>query len=110
MVMFTGAAPALLEPSVTYLKIRAWSAPAVLISMVAQVIFCSGCASQDAVPPGVSVPVGKATAQAHNLPATHMQSEQKLRSCQWLQIMVACAALLRCMLNTLASFQQEVPD
>lgn len=35
--MFTGAAPALLAPSVTYLKIRAWSAPAVLISMVAQV-------------------------------------------------------------------------
>ena len=37
MVMFTGAAPALIAPSVTYLKIRAWSAPAVLISMVAQV-------------------------------------------------------------------------
>ncbi len=37
MVVLTGAAPALLEPSVTYLKIRAWSAPAVLISMVAQV-------------------------------------------------------------------------
>ena len=37
MVMFTGAAPALIVPSVTYLKIRAWSAPAVLISMVAQV-------------------------------------------------------------------------
>lgn len=37
MVMFTGAAPALIGPSVTYLKIRAWSAPAVLISMVAQV-------------------------------------------------------------------------
>ena len=35
--MFTGAAPALIAPSVTYLKIRAWSAPAVLISMVAQV-------------------------------------------------------------------------
>lgn len=37
MVVFTGAAPALIAPSVTYLKIRAWSAPAVLISMVAQV-------------------------------------------------------------------------
>lgn len=37
MVMFTGAAPSLIAPSVTYLKIRAWSAPAVLISMVAQV-------------------------------------------------------------------------
>lgn len=37
MVTFTGAAPSLIAPSVTYLKIRAWSAPAVLISMVAQV-------------------------------------------------------------------------
>ena len=37
MVMLTGAAPDLIAPSVTYLKIRAWSAPAVLISMVAQV-------------------------------------------------------------------------
>lgn len=37
MVAFTGAAPSLIAPSVTYLKIRAWSAPAVLISMVAQV-------------------------------------------------------------------------
>ena len=38
MVTLTGAAPDLISPSVTYLKIRAWSAPAVLISMVAQVL------------------------------------------------------------------------
>ena len=37
MVGLTGAASALVEPSVIYLKIRAWSAPAVLVSMVAQV-------------------------------------------------------------------------
>ena len=40
MVGFTGAASALIEPSVVYLKIRAWSAPAVLVSMVAQVMHC----------------------------------------------------------------------
>lgn len=54
MVMFTGAAPALLAPSVTYLKIRAWSAPAVLISMVAQ---AGLLAQQDAFAPFIWVAV-----------------------------------------------------
>lgn len=54
MVVLTGAAPALLEPSVTYLKIRAWSAPAVLISMVAQ---AGLLAQQDSFAPFIWVAV-----------------------------------------------------
>ena len=37
LIVLTGAAAELVGPSVSYLKIRAWSAPAVLITMVAQV-------------------------------------------------------------------------
>eukprot|EP00891_Asterochloris_glomerata_P002016 jgi/Astpho2/2016/e_gw1.00038.121.1_t len=36
LIVLTGAAAELVGPSVSYLKIRAWSAPAVLITMVAQ--------------------------------------------------------------------------
>ena len=51
LIVLTGAAAELVGPSVSYLKIRAWSAPAVLITMVAQV---SPAAAQHLCMQGIS--------------------------------------------------------
>ncbi len=73
LIVLTGAAAELVGPSVSYLKIRAWSAPAVLITMVAQV---SPAAAHKAAHAGISTVTVLAT-----LPLVHQREAASYHQC-----------------------------